>query len=74
MSNIQAKYVVVVAGGKGKRMQSEMPKQWYNVRADMKKKPAPLLNPGTLEPMTKQELGAVFCDDLIDKELNNTDA
>ena len=54
--------------------ESEMPKQWYNVRADMKKKPAPLLNPGTLEPMTKQELGAVFCDDLIDQELNNTDA
>ena len=54
--------------------ESEMPKQWYNVRADMKNKPAPLLNPGTLEPMTKQELGAVFCDDLIDQELNNTDA
>ena len=29
--------------------ESEMPKQWYNVRADMKNKPAPLLNPGTLE-------------------------
>ena len=32
--------------------ESEMPKTWYNVRADMKNKPAPLLNPGTLKPMT----------------------
>ena len=42
--------------------ESEMPKQWYNVRADMKNKPAPLLNPGTLAPMTAEELGHVFCD------------
>ena len=35
--------------------ESEMPKKWYNVRADMKNKPAPLLNPGTLEPMTYEE-------------------
>ncbi len=40
--------------------ESEMPKEWYNVRADMENKPAPLLNPGTLKPMTAQELGAVF--------------
>ena len=40
--------------------ENEMPKQYYNVRADMKKKPAPLLNPGTLQPMTAQELGHVF--------------
>lgn len=53
--------------------ESEMPKQWYNVRADMKNKPAPLLNPGTLEPMTPQELSGVFCDELIEQELNNTD-
>ena len=38
----------------------EMPKQWYNVRADMKKKPAPLLNPATLQPVTEDELSAVF--------------
>mgnify|MGYP002562831878 CR=1 FL=1 len=37
--------------------ENEMPKAWYNVRADMKNKPAPLLNPGTLQPMTAQELG-----------------
>ena len=36
--------------------ESEMPKSWYNVRADMKNKPAPLLNPGTLQPMKQEEL------------------
>ena len=51
--------------------ESEMPKAWYNVRADMKNKPAPLLNPGTLQPMTAQELGAVFCDELVEQELDN---
>lgn len=54
--------------------ESEMPKQWYNVRADMKNKPAPLLNPGTLEPMTFEELRHVFCDELVKQELNDTDA
>ena len=44
--------------------ESEMPKQWYNVRADMKTKPAPLLNPGTLKPMTVEELSPVFCTEL----------
>ena len=51
----------------------EMPKQWYNVRADMKNKPAPLLNPATHEPMNAEELGAVFCDELVKQELNNDD-
>ena len=51
--------------------ESEMPKAWYNVRADMKNKPAPLLNPGTLQPMTAQELDAVFCDELVEQELDN---
>ena len=51
--------------------EDEMPKAWYNVRADMKNKPAPLLNPGTLKPMTAQELGAVFCDELVEQELDN---
>lgn len=49
--------------------ESEMPKQWYNVRADMKNKPAPLLNPGTLKPMTFEELQGVFCDELVKQEL-----
>ena len=52
--------------------ENEMPKSWYNMRADMKKKPAPLLNPGTGEPMTAQELSAVFCDELVAQELDNT--
>ena len=54
--------------------ESEMPKQWYNVRADMKNKPAPLLNPGTQKPMTFEELQGVFCDELVKQELNDTDA
>ena len=49
-----------------------MPKQWYNVRADMKNKPAPLLNPGTLKPMTAEELSGVFCDELVKQELDDT--
>ena len=52
--------------------ESEMPKSWYNMRADMKKKPAPLLNPGTKQPMTAEELGAVFCDELVKQELDDT--
>ena len=54
--------------------ESEMPKQWYNVRADMKNKPAPLLNPATLEPMTYEDLRPVFCDELIRQELDNDTA
>ena len=52
--------------------ESEMPTKWYNVRADMKNKPAPLLNPGTLEPMTAEELNHVFCDELVKQELDDT--
>lgn len=52
--------------------ESELPKQWYNVRADMKNKPAPLLNPGTLEPMGFEDLRPVFCDELIKQELDDT--
>lgn len=51
--------------------EEEIPKQWYNVRADMKKKPAPLLNPGTLEPMTVEELGVVFCEELAKQEIDD---
>ena len=51
--------------------ESEIPMNWYNVRADMKNKPAPLLNPGTLQPMTAEELGGVFCVDLVAHELDN---
>lgn len=52
--------------------ESEMPKQWYNVRADMKNKPAPLLNPGTMQPMTLEELEHVFCTELARQELDDT--
>ncbi len=54
--------------------ENEMPKAWYNMRADMKNKPAPLLNPGTLEPMKAEELAPVFCDELIKQELDDTTA
>ncbi len=54
--------------------ESEIPKYWYNVRADMKNKPAPLLNAETRQPMTAEELKAVFCDELVAQELNDTDA
>ena len=52
--------------------ESEMPSSWYNLRADMKNKPAPLLNPGTGKPMTAEELGGVFCDELVAQELDDT--
>lgn len=53
--------------------EDEIPTTWYNVRADMKEKPEPLLNPGTGEPMGFEDLRPVFCDDLIKQELNNDD-
>ena len=52
--------------------EKELPKQWYNVRADMKNKPAPLLNPATLEPVTAPELEHVFCKELVQQELDDT--
>ena len=54
--------------------EDEMPKQWYNVRADMKNKPAPLLNPATMQPMTENELSAVFCKELVKQELDDNTA
>ena len=51
--------------------ESEMPRYWYNLRADMQKKPAPLLNPATHQPMTAAELSGVFCDELVRQELDN---
>ena len=51
--------------------EEEMPKAWYNLRADMKNKPAPLLNPGTLKPMTAEELAPVFCEELVRQELDD---
>ena len=54
--------------------EEELPTSWYNVRADMKNKPAPLLHPETHKPMTFDDLRPVFCDELIKQELNDTDA
>lgn len=54
--------------------EDEMPKYWYNVRSDMKNKPEPLLNPATAEPMTAEELGQVFCDELVKQELDDETA
>ena len=54
--------------------EKEIPTKWYNVRADMKNKPAPLLNPGTLKPLTHDELLPVFCDELVRQELDNDTA
>lgn len=53
--------------------EKEIPSKWYNVRADMKNKSAPLLNPGTLQPMKAEELYPVFCEELVAQELNDTD-
>ena len=52
--------------------ENEIPSQWYNLRADMKNKPAPLLNPETHKPMTFEELRTVFCDELARQELDDT--
>ncbi len=54
--------------------ENEMPKSWYNVRADMKNKPAPLLNPGTLKPITFDELKGIFCEELCKQELDDSTA
>ena len=52
--------------------ENEIPTRWYNLRADMKNKPAPLLNPETHKPMTFEELRRVFCDELARQELDDT--
>ena len=52
--------------------ESEMPDSWYNLRADMKNKPAPLINPGTGKPLTAEELSPIFCEELVAQELDDT--
>lgn len=52
--------------------EEEMPKKWYNLRADMKNKPAPILNPGTLKPVTAEELEGIFCKESVKQELDET--
>lgn len=53
--------------------EDEMPRKWYNLRADMKEKHPPMLNPSTLKPVTKEELEHVFCSAVVEQELNDTD-
>ena len=54
--------------------ESQLPKYWYNLRADMKNKPSPLLDPNTRKPMTADDLKGVFCDELIKQELDDETA
>ena len=54
--------------------ENEIPTAWYNLRADMKNKPAPLLNPDTRKPMSAEELSGVFCEELVAQELDDTTA
>ncbi|MBE6767566.1 MAG: TrpB-like pyridoxal phosphate-dependent enzyme [Ruminococcaceae bacterium] len=52
--------------------EDEIPKQWYNLRADMQNKPAPLLDPETMQPMSAEKLRTVFCEELVQQELDDT--
>ena len=45
--------------------EDQIPTQWYNLRADMKNKPAPLMNPGTHQPLTAEEMSGIFCEELV---------
>ena len=54
--------------------ENEIPTKWYNLRADMKNKPAPLLNPGTGQPLTAEEMSGIFCEELVKQELDNDTA
>ena len=54
--------------------ENEIPSKWYNLRADMKNKPAPLLNPGTGQPLTAEEMSGIFCEELVKQELDNDTA
>ncbi|MDR2908374.1 MAG: TrpB-like pyridoxal phosphate-dependent enzyme [Oscillospiraceae bacterium] len=53
--------------------ENEIPRRWYNLRADMKEKPEPILNPATKKPITREELLPLFCEECVDQELNETD-
>ena len=54
--------------------EKDIPTSWYNVRADMKNKPAPLIHPGTLQPLKFEDMQPIFCDELIRQELDNDTA
>ena len=65
MSNRQIPYKIYIE-------ESEMPTSWYNLRADMINKPAPLLHPETHKVMAKKDLAGVFCEELVEQELDDT--
>ena len=52
--------------------EDEMPKQWYNLRADMKELPDPMINPGTMKPAAVEDLYPVFCEELAKQEMDGT--
>ena len=51
--------------------EDQMPTQWYNLRADMPEKPDPLLNPGTMKPLTEEDLYPIFCKELAHQEMDS---
>ena len=51
--------------------ENEIPTKWYNIRADMKTKPAPLINPGTGKPLSIEEMNPIFCEELNKMEVDN---
>ena len=53
--------------------ENEIPRQWYNIQADMPVKPAPMLNPHTKEPVTVEDLSELFCEECSRQELNTVD-
>ena len=53
--------------------ENEIPKQWYNIQADMPHKPQPMLNPATHKPVTEDEMAALFCRECVRQEMNMTD-
>ena len=50
--------------------EEQMPTQWYNLRADMKDKPEPMIHPGTMKPVTADDLNPIFCEELVKQELD----
>lgn len=50
--------------------EDQMPTQWYNLRADMKEQPDPMLNPGTMEPLEEKDLYPIFCEKLAHQEMD----
>ncbi|MBQ9248752.1 MAG: TrpB-like pyridoxal phosphate-dependent enzyme [Oscillospiraceae bacterium] len=67
MSEVKIPYKIYLS-------ENEIPTAWYNLRADMKNKPAPLLNPGTGQPLTAEEMSGIFCEELVKQELDNDTA